>query len=29
MAMPFQARTGFDVFNRKPTVQRKSFWSRM
>ena len=29
MAMPFQARTGFDVFSRKPTVQRKSFWSRM
>ena len=29
MAMPFQARTGFDVFKRKPTAQRKSFWSRM
>ena len=28
-AMPFQARTAFDVFRRKPTSQRKSFWSRM
>ena len=28
-AKPFQAKTGFDVFKRKPIQQRTSFWSRM